>query len=134
MKITNAIINITSENPERMTAFYRDVVGLDPRPEEGEGALQVVPGLTLHVNDHSETHGMAKEPQRVLIDLFVDDVAAEEARLKSKGVQFIREQGVEWWGGVISTFTDPDGNYCQIIQFDPSRATANPGEQVAATA
>lgn len=134
MKITNAIINITSDNTERMTAFYRDIVGLEPQPEQGEGALQVVPGLTLHVNDHSETHGPTKEPHRVLIDFFVEDVAAEESRLKSHGVQFIREQGVEWWGGVISTFTDPDGNYCQIIQFDPSRATPNPEEAATATA
>jgi predicted enzyme related to lactoylglutathione lyase len=134
MKITNAIINITSENPERMTAFYRDIVGLEPQPEEGEGALQVVPGLTLHVSGHGATHGQTKEPHRVLLDFFVDDVAAEESRLKSKGVNFIREQGVEWWGGVISTFADPDGNYCQIIQYDPSRATGNPEEQAAATA
>ena len=134
MRITNAIINITSDNPERLTAFYRDTVGLGPQPEQGEGALQVVPGLTLHVNGHSETHGQTKEPHRVLLDFFVEDVAAEEVRLKSQGVAFIREQGVEWWGGVISTFTDPDGNYCQIIQYDPSRATANPEEAAVATA
>jgi uncharacterized glyoxalase superfamily protein PhnB len=86
------------------------------------------------VDGHSDTHGQTKEPHRVLLDFFVEDVAAEEARLKSQGVAFIREQGVEWWGGVISTFTDPDGNYCQIIQFDPSRATANPEEATVATA
>ena len=131
MKTTSFIINITSENPERMTAFYRDTVGLEPFPEQGEGALKVIEGLVLHVDGHSETHGMTKEPQRVILDFFVDDVAAEEARLKALGVPFVREQGVEWWGGIISTFTDPDGNYCQVIEYDPARATAPPEEAAA---
>jgi predicted enzyme related to lactoylglutathione lyase len=130
MKTTSFIINLTSENPDRLRAFYRDTIGLVPNPDVGD-AMAVMPGVNIAIDGHSDTHGMAREPQRVLIDFFVEDVAAEEARLKSKGVQFIREQGVEWWGGVISTFADPDGNYCQIIQYDPSRATANPEEQTA---
>ena len=55
----------------------------------------------------------------MLIDFFVEDIAAEQARLKSHGVKFIREEGKEHWGGVISTFLDPDGNYCQLIQYKP---------------
>jgi catechol 2,3-dioxygenase-like lactoylglutathione lyase family enzyme len=50
----------------------------------------------------------------------VDDIAAEEARLEALGVTFIRKQGREDWGGVISTFLDPDGNYGQLIEFKPS--------------
>jgi predicted enzyme related to lactoylglutathione lyase len=133
MKTTSFIVNITSENPDRLRAFYLDTVGLELAPEMGD-ALKVLPETYLVVDGHTETHGMTKEPNRVLIDFFVEDVAAEEARLKSKGVPFIREQGVEWWGGIISTFTDPDGNLCQIIQYDPSRATANPEEAAAAPA
>ncbi len=124
MKATSFVVNITSDNPDRLRAFYADTIGFEADPNSG--LLSVVPGVSLAIDDHSETHGAAKEPSRVLIDFFVDDVAAEEALLKSKGVQFVREQGLEWWGGIISTFADPDGNYCQIIQFDPSRATANP--------
>lgn len=32
---------------------------------------------------------------------------------------FIRTAGREPWGGVISTFADADGNYCQLIEFRP---------------
>jgi hypothetical protein len=39
--------------------------------------------------------------------------------LEAKGVQFIRTQGKEWWGGTISTFVDPDGNYIQLLEFRP---------------
>jgi predicted enzyme related to lactoylglutathione lyase len=55
----------------------------------------------------------------MLINFFVDDLAAEQKRLKDQGVKFIREEGKEYWGGSISTFLDPDGNYCQLIQYQP---------------
>jgi predicted enzyme related to lactoylglutathione lyase len=53
----------------------------------------------------------------MLLDFFVDDLAAEQKRLEAAGVKFIRTAGKEPWGGVISTFLDPDGNYCQLIEF-----------------
>lgn len=56
----------------------------------------------------------------MLIDFFVDDLKAEQARLESRGVKFIRKEGKEYWGGVISTFLDPDGNYCQLIEYKPA--------------
>jgi predicted enzyme related to lactoylglutathione lyase len=119
MKPTSFIVNVTSEAPAKLIAFYRDVVGLPPNPNIGEGAFEVVPGVSFIVDGHSETKGKTKEPQRLLVDFFVEDIAAEQAKLKSKGVRFIREDGKEQWGGVISTFLDPDGNYCQLIQYKP---------------
>jgi predicted enzyme related to lactoylglutathione lyase len=126
MKVTNFLVNITSEDPARLLAFYRDIVGLSPQPEMGEHALEVVPGTVLAFDGHSSTTGVAKEPQRILIDFFVDDLAAEQARLEKVGVKFIRKDGREWWGGHISTFVDPDGNYGQLIEFRPEDATAEP--------
>ena len=89
MKMQSFLLNITSEDPARMAAFYGDVMNLTPNPVIGEGAFDLLPGLTLHIDGHSSTHGMAKEPQRMMLDFFVDDLASEQARLKSKGVQFI---------------------------------------------
>jgi predicted enzyme related to lactoylglutathione lyase len=123
MKVENFFLNITSEDPERLHAFYRDVVGLTPNPEMGDHALDMG-GATLGIDGHSGTRGPAKEPQRYLGNLFVGDVAAEEARLEAAGVKFIRKQGREFWGGVISTFVDPDGNYMQIVEYRPEEATA----------
>lgn len=118
MKVNNFFLNLTSEDPQRLAAFYRDVVGLEPNPESGENAFHIG-GATLGIDGHSETKGPAKEPQRVLIDFFVDDLAAEQKRLESSGVKFIRTAGREYWGGVISTFLDPDGNYCQLVEYHP---------------
>jgi predicted enzyme related to lactoylglutathione lyase len=118
VKINNLLINLTSEDPERLKAFYANVVGLQKNPDMGEDAFHAG-GATLAIDGHSETRGQAREPQRVLIDFMVDDIAAEQARLESQGVKFSRTQGKEWWGGVISTFADPDGNLCQIIEYKP---------------
>ncbi len=118
MKVTSFLINLTSEDPERLKGFYRNVVGLEPNPDMGDAAFQVG-GATLSIDGHSETKGAAKEPQRVLIDLFVDNVKAEQERLAAQGVKFIRSEGKEYWGGIISTFLDPDGNYCQLIEYRP---------------
>ena len=80
------------------------------------GAFSVA-GSFFTIDGHSEVHGPTKESPRVLIDLMVDDIDAEESRLRSAGVEFIRSKGEEYWGGIISTFKDPDGNYCQIMSM-----------------
>jgi predicted enzyme related to lactoylglutathione lyase len=118
MKVNTLLINLTSEDPERLKAFYADVVGLAKNPEMGDSAF-LVAGATITIDGHSETKGVAKEPQRVLMDFFVDDLKGEQARLEGLGAKFIRKEGKEYWGGVISTFLDPDGNYCQLIEYKP---------------
>ena len=119
MKVNSFHIQITSENPDRLKSFYRDTVGLPNVPEMGDGAF-AVGGANLFVDGHSETKGQAREPQRMLVDLVVDDVKAEQDRLEGQGVSFIRREGKEEWGGTISTFLDPDGNYCQLVQYPQS--------------
>lgn len=117
MQVTEFRINLTSEEPDQLLAFYRDVVGFPV--QEPSGGLNVCPAVQLFIDGHSETHGATKEPMRVLINFWVESVADEEERLKAAGVRFIRSQGTEFWGGVISTFVDPDGNYCQLMEFHP---------------
>ncbi len=119
MKVNSFVINVTSEQPERLISFYREIVGLPAKPEIGEGAFDAA-GAAFLIDGHSETSGTAKEPQRVLINFFVDDLAAEQKRLQDKGVTCIRSAGREEWGGVISTFLDPDGNYIQLIEYQPA--------------
>jgi predicted enzyme related to lactoylglutathione lyase len=118
MKMSQFAINLTSENPEKMNAFYKDVVGLEKDPSMGDHAYRMG-GAVLFLDSHSDTKGPAKEPQRTLLDWFVDDLKSEQSRLEGKGVEFIRREGKEEWGGVISTFKDPDGNYIQLIEYKP---------------
>jgi len=119
MKINSFLVNLTSENPDRLKAFYGETVGLEREKDMGDGAFRLGEHATLAIDGHSETKGQAREPQRVLIDFFVDDLASEQAQLEKAGVKFIRSAGKEYWGGLISTFPDPDGNYCQLIEYKP---------------
>ena len=123
MNVLSTGIIINSGDPDRLRSFYRDIVGLPGQPAREE-ALSVA-GVTVDFDRHSEVSGPAKEPARILFDLFVDDIAAEEARIAAHGVKFIRSQGKEYWGGVISTFADPDGNLVQLMYFDPTAAQAS---------
>lgn len=118
MKVNSFILNVTSEDPGRLVAFYRDIVGLAPNAQIGETAFDAG-GTPFLIDGHSETKGGTKEPQRMLINFFVDDLKAEQGRLEQQGVKFVRTAGREEWGAVISTFLDPDGNYCQLIEFKP---------------
>jgi predicted enzyme related to lactoylglutathione lyase len=119
MQVNQCLINVNSNDPTRLHAFYRDVIGLPANPDMGETALMM--GSTpFLVDGHSDINGATKEPPRVLINMMVDDLAAEQKRLEGAGVKFIRTAGKEYWGGVISTFVDPDGNYGQLIEFKPA--------------
>ena len=108
----------TSADPERMRSFFRDVVGLsDDFPDLGSPFM--AGETSIYVGPHSETHGQAKEPARVLLTLPVADLAAEQKRLEGLGVKFLRSAGREPWGGIISTFQDPDGNFLQLMEYRP---------------
>lgn len=118
MKVSGLSIILNSDDPAGHFKFYTDVVGLPPRPEMGEHAVDGG-GVGITFDSHSEAGGTAKEPGRQIVCLFVDDIATEESRIEKQGVKFIRKQGREEWGGVISTFVDPAGNYVQLIEFRP---------------
>ncbi|MCH7697374.1 MAG: VOC family protein [Chloroflexi bacterium] len=118
MKVNQCIVNLNSGNPDKLGAFYRDVIGLEGNPAIGPNAFNAG-GTTFLIDGHSEVSGTNSDPPRVLINFFVDDLNAEQSRLESAGVEFIRTAGKEEWGGVISTFVDPDGNYGQLIEFTP---------------
>lgn len=108
----------STDDPERMRSFYRDVVGLsDDFPDLGNPFM--AGETSMYVSPHSEVHGKAKEPARVLLNLPVADLAAEQKRLEGLGVKFLRNAGREEWGGVISTFQDPDGNFVQLMEYKP---------------
>ena len=113
MKVNAFNINICSETPEQLIAFYADIVGLQRLPIS-PGAF-LAGGAALLIDGHSEVKGAAREPQRVLISFTVDDAIAEQNRLEAAGVNFIRPATREPWGGFVATFQDPDGNYCQLV-------------------
>jgi predicted enzyme related to lactoylglutathione lyase len=116
MNVINFNVNVCSEDPERLRAFYADVVGLPRMPQVSPAVFMAGPAGFL-VDGHSEVKGKAREPQRVMLTFTVEDIEAEESRLRAAGVEFIRPATREPWGGQVATFLDPDGNYCQLVGY-----------------
>jgi hypothetical protein len=89
---------IGSPAPRRLSAWYRWAFGLAglvvPRPELGP---------------------RAREPQRFVPNVVVEDAAAVEARLIAGGAVWVRELE-SGRHGLIGTVLDPDGNYVQFIE------------------
>ena len=116
MKVKSLVVQLSSHQPERLTEFYKDVVGLEI--DEVVGGFKLG-DAHLVIDAHSEISESNPTPARFLVNMFVDDVEAEQKRLEGLGVPFIRKLGKEFWGGIFSTFIDPDGNYAQIVEFRP---------------
>lgn len=109
-----------SEDPQRLVRFYRDVLGLETSFGGEDGAEFPVGAVRIGLWQHSEVHGRARDPDRVIVNFLVDDVSAEYERLRGKGVDFIKSPTDEDWGGspvTLATFRDPDGNLLQLLQF-----------------
>lgn len=97
--------------------FYRDVLGLPVWFEKhelvcfrfGDGYLMI------------ETGGMALDREKrnsenpTILRFNVDDVAAAAAELTKRGVS-IEMKTFDW--GTVATFTDPDGNICELKNAD----------------
>jgi predicted enzyme related to lactoylglutathione lyase len=109
---------IWTEDVARLVPFYRDTLGLKVQMDTpGFVVFEAESGAQLCVGSHSEVKGQSREPNRVMIDLTVDDCRAEYNRLSAKGVQFVREPSQDQNDGfTIATMQDPDGNTLQLFQ------------------
>lgn len=121
MKALQFLVVLHSERVDLLVDFYKNVVGLTPRFDVTPGAFSTgaSSSFDLIVEPHSEVHGPAREPQRMMLNFVVDDAIAEQNRLKSLGVPFVRDATEEPGAGIFATFADPDGNYCQLIELRP---------------
>jgi lactoylglutathione lyase len=118
IKGVNSVL-IWTEDMNKLAPFYRDTLGLKTTDMGEEFAVFELGGAQqLALGVHSEVKGKSKEPNRVMVNLDVDDIQAEYERLKAKGVQFLRPPSPEPAdeGMIIATLQDPDGNTLQLFQ------------------
>ena len=116
MNVSQLIVTLNSEQPERLVAFYKDAVGLEPRFDITPGAFAVGDALLI-IEAHSAVTGQVKEPERQFLNFVVADAVAEQDRLAARGVPIVQPAYVEPGIGVFVTFADPDGNYGQLLEF-----------------
>ena len=106
---------IWSEDVKRLVPFYRDVLGLKPQMESEGFTVFLLNGTGLAIGTHSEVQGRSRDPNRMMVNLRVDDCQGEYERLSKQGVEFIRsptEDAIH----IVATFNDPDGNVLQLLE------------------
>jgi predicted enzyme related to lactoylglutathione lyase len=110
------VIIWTADFP-RLLTFYRDTLGLKPRSVKPDFANFEWGGFRLSVGRHSRVKGASKDPERIMVNLRVDDIHAAHKDLTAAGIQFTRPPEREKWGGWVATFRDPDGNTLQLLHL-----------------
>ncbi len=118
VEVSELTVLLSSHDPERLAGFYSDVLGLE-RLKSQHHPVYRLGGATLRLAEHSEVGPKAKEPQRIMFNIFVADVRSEVARIRPSGTPVIREPYQMGWGGYVATLEDPDGNYVQLIEGTP---------------
>ena len=122
MRLTNAMIFV--KDFPRMSAFYRQVLRIDPVNAEwtdrwalfqtggADFALHAIPAEAL--GDEDAAPPGPRETSPVKLTFAVDDVRAERARLEAMGVPIIQRPWQE--ADQACDGVDPEGNIFQITK------------------
>ncbi|MEX1045958.1 MAG: VOC family protein [Actinomycetota bacterium] len=113
-------VMIGSENPAALAEYYTKIFGKSGMAEDGFWGWKIGSGW-ISVYAHSEVHGKNASPGRIMWNLESTDVPGDFERLKSAGATVVLEpyhpeQETSMW---VATFSDPDGNYFQLMSPDP---------------
>jgi predicted enzyme related to lactoylglutathione lyase len=117
-------ILLAAVNPKELADFYGEKVGLSliremamgddesPVYEFGLGEN----GPTFVIMSHSAVSDNNKSPERIMLNLEVDDIETDAKRLTDAGVKVIQEIYHIQDYGFVATFCDSEGNYFQLVQ------------------
>jgi catechol 2,3-dioxygenase-like lactoylglutathione lyase family enzyme len=124
-------IHVTSvlvDDQDKALAFYTDVLGFVKKTEIPLGAARWLTVVSPDDPDGTELllepdgHPAARPFKQALVEdgipftsFAVDDVQAEHARLRARGVRFTQEP-TEMGGVTTAVFDDTCGNLIQIVE------------------
>ena len=113
----NSIL-IGSENPDRLKEYYTKLFGKPIFEDGGYFGWQLGNGFVTF-GPHDQVKGKNTQPGRMIWNIEAADVKGEFNKLKAAGATVVKEPyqmgeapGQEGW---ITTFSDPDGNYFQLM-------------------
>ena len=108
------------DDVEAAVSFYRDVLGLPVKYEEGSGYAEVEVEGALHFGIWGRQHAAkatfgspdatARIPLGFTIEFEVDEVAEASSAIKRKGWAIVQPPKKETWGQVTSRFFSPGGS------------------------
>ena len=98
-----------------MRRFYVEALGLRPRSDRPTFVNFQIGAARLTIGVHQGVDGASEDPLRIMINLAVTDIHAAHVRLTTVGVPCLRAPSPEPWGGMVATYSDPDGNTVQLM-------------------
>ncbi|MBN2379376.1 VOC family protein [candidate division WOR-3 bacterium] len=106
-------IELFVADPLKLKDFYVDVLGFEEVAVQGETFVWVKSGDVEILLRPGRNPSPAKSYQQAAaaITLYCDDLEKVMEKLKSHGIEFKGYDGSE----KCSTFTDPDGNWFQLV-------------------
>jgi predicted enzyme related to lactoylglutathione lyase len=117
-------ILIGSADAEKLANYYREMVKLKQTMEfemgesgnENGWGFDLGNGIGLVILDHSKVKGKNMLGDRIILNFEVDDIDNEVKRLKAAKAELIQDIYHIQDYGMVATFSDPDGNYFQLVQ------------------
>jgi catechol 2,3-dioxygenase-like lactoylglutathione lyase family enzyme len=119
------------DDMEAAVRFYRDVLGLQVKYEQGSGhAIVTMPGILYfgiwqRAEAAKATFGDAAAADRIplgfTVGFEVDSVDEASEALKDKGWQIAQPPQKEPWGQVTSRFFSPSGALSEVSEMPPAR-------------
>jgi predicted enzyme related to lactoylglutathione lyase len=113
----NSIL-IGSENPERLKEYYTKLFGKPVMDDGGYFGWQLGSGW-MTVGPHDQVKGKNTQPGRLIWNIEAADVKSEFNKLKAAGATVVKEPysmgEAPGQDMLITTFSDPDGNYFQLM-------------------
>ncbi len=112
----NSIL-VFSENPGKLSDFYKRVFQKEPEWTEGGYYGYMTGKGAIVFGPHDKVRGKNGNPERVLFNFETRDVKGEFERIKTLGAGVIAEpyHPGEDPAGTIATLADPDNNYFQLV-------------------
>jgi predicted enzyme related to lactoylglutathione lyase len=107
---------IGSADAPALAAYYGKLFGKPSMEDDNFTGWELGSGWMV-VGPHDEVTGSNAQPGRIIWNLESTDVLADFARLRDAGAIVVREpyqpmEGQDMW---ITTLSDPDGNYFQLM-------------------
>ena len=110
---------IGSENPQPLAEYYTKLFG-EPTWNDGGYIGWMIGSGAVTIGPHDQVKGKNAEPGRVIWNIETADVKSEFDRFVEAGATVVQEpyspgQEPGEQMGQIATFSDPDGNYFQLM-------------------
>lgn len=111
----NSVI-LFSDNPGKLTDFYKKVLQKDPDWEGGDFYGFAVGNGFLGIGPHDKVKGKSQNPERIIIQFETSELEKDFDRIKNLGAKVVAEpyhpgENPEM---MLATFADSDGNFFQL--------------------